>query len=423
MLLRFGVSNHLSIRDQQELLFTVSALHDREDGLIDCAGAPRGSIVPAVVMYGANASGKSNLIHAIGTMQRLVLTSQTQGAPGGGVPHHAFKLDDASRERPSQYDVDFFLDGVRYHYGFESSDTRFEAEWLYSFPKSHRRTVFERQRDNFRFGRELRGRNRVIAELTKPNTLFVSAAAQHRHEQLSRVFSYFRSLQSFMSIFVPSEQAALAFAQDGLDPRVIDFLERIDTGVCDYQLKETALPEEMANLQQEVLDLIKRRTATPIDFETTDKQHTIELAHKSRSGKPVYMELGMESAGTLRLLMVLSLVYRALDHGVPVVIDELDASLHTLASETILQLFCSRETNPRGAQLIATTHDTNLLASPLLRRDQVWFMEKDAYGATLLFPLTEIRTRSGDNLEKGYLQGRYGAVPFSGPRSTRVTPQ
>ena len=108
--------------------------------------------------------------------------------------------------------------------------------------------------------------------------------------------------------------------------------------------------------------------------------------------------------------MVLSLVYRALDDGVPVIIDELDASLHTLASEAVVQLFCSRETNPNGAQLIATTHDTNLLASQMLRRDQVWFTEKDEYGATLLFPLTEIRTRSGDNFEKGYLQGRYGAT-------------
>ena len=131
----------------------------------------------------------------------------------------------------------------------------------------------------------------------------------------------------------------------------------------------------------------------------------------------------MESAGTLRLLMVLSLVYRALDDGAPVVIDELDASLHTLASESVVLLFCSKQTNPKGAQLIATTHDTNLLGSQMLRRDQVWFTEKDAYGATSLFPLTEIRTRSGDNFERGYLQGRYGATPPTEPISTLGTSQ
>ena len=207
MLLRFGVSNHLSIRDEQELLFTVSSLHDRKDGLIGCAGAPRGSIVPAVVIYGANASGKSNLIHAMGTMQRLVLTSQTQGAPGDGVPHFAFKLDDASLEKPSQYDIDFFLDGVRYHYGFESTDTQFEAEWLYAFPKSHRRVLFERQRDIYRFGRELRGRNSVIAELTRPNTLFVSAAAQHNHEQPLRGI-FLLSVSSKLHEYLCSERAS-----------------------------------------------------------------------------------------------------------------------------------------------------------------------------------------------------------------------
>ena len=262
MLLRFAVSNHLSIRDEQELLFTASSLRDPKEGLIECAAAPRGSVVPAVVIYGANASGKSNLIHAIGTMRRLVLHSQTQAPPGGGVPHYAFKLDDAAPAEPSQYDIDFVLHGIRYHYGFEATNAAFDSEWLYAFPKSHRRTLFERHGDTYRFGRELRGRNSVIAELTKPNTLFLSAAAQNRHKQLSEVFGYFLSLNSFMSISVPSEEAATAFAQDGIDPRVIDFLGRINTGVCSYQRKETALTEEMLSLRQELYDLIKRRANT-----------------------------------------------------------------------------------------------------------------------------------------------------------------
>ena len=422
MLLRFGVSNHLSIRDQQELLFTASSLRDRQEGLIDCAAAPRGSIVPAVVIYGANASGKSNLIHALGTMRHSVLRSQ-RGDPRGGVPHYAFRLDAASSGKPSRFDIDFVLDGVRYHYGFEATAKEFESEWLYALPKSHRRTLFERHRDDYRFGRELRGRNSVIAELTRPNSLFVSSAAQNRHEQLSKVFGYFASLHSFWSVAVPSVEAAAAFGQDGVDPRVIDFLGQINTGVCDYRRKETRLTEEMLTLRREIFDLVSKRANVPVEPSADGRQVTIELAHRTRQGAPAYLELNLESAGTLRLLMVLSLAYRALDEGAPVVIDELDASLHTHASKAVLQLFCSRETNPKGAQLIATTHDTNLLASPVLRRDQVWFTEKDPDGATLIFPLTEIRTRSGDNFEKGYLQGRYGAVPFTGPLSAIGTPQ
>ena len=181
-------------------------------------------------------------------MRRLVLRSQTQGAPGGAVSHFAFKLDEAAIAEAVRNTISTLsLDGIRYHYGFEASETAFVSEWLYTFPKSHRRTLFERQGDTYRFGRELRGRNSVIAELTKPNTLFLSAAAQNRHKQLSEVFGYFLSLNSFMSISVPSEEAATAFAQDGIDSRVIDFLGRINTGVCSYQRKETALTERNAD--------------------------------------------------------------------------------------------------------------------------------------------------------------------------------
>ena len=423
MLLRIGVSNHLSIRDPQVLLFTASSLKDHQEGLIECSAAPRGSVVPALVIYGANASGKSNLIHGIQTMQHMVKHSHTRGTAGGGVPRYAFKLDTAAPEKPSRFDIDFVRDSVRYHYGFEANDAEFETEWLFAFPKGHRRVLFERHRDDYYFGRELRGRNRVIAELTRPNSLFVSAAAQNRHEQLSGIFSYLVSLRAFMSVSTPSVEAAAAFGHDGIDLRVIRFLEQINTGVCDYRSREMMLPEEIQSLRRELFDLMSKRANVSFETDTGDKQVTVELGHRTRDGETAYLNLDLESAGTLRLLMVLSLAYRALDEGTPLLIDELDASLHTHAAEAILRLFCSRQTNPKGAQLIATTHDTNLLAAPVLRRDQLWFAEKDAHGATVIFPLTEIRTRSSDNFEKGYLQGRYGAVPFSGPLSTRGAPQ
>ncbi len=381
MLLRFSVSNHLSIRDSQELLFTASSLKDPSDGLIDCAAAPNGSVVPAVVLYGANASGKSTLLDAITVMRHMVLRSHTEGDPGGGVPRHAFRLDIESSRRPSRFEIDFVLHGVRHHYGFEANDREFLSEWLYAFPKSHRRSLFVRDHDDYRFGRYLKGRNSVIAGLTRPNSLYVSAAAQNGHEQLSEVFDYFLSVHGFMGAGVAGPEASAWLVNEDVDSRVIDFLRKIDTGICDYRRRER------------------------------DLQVTVELGHRSREGKPAYLELDMESAGTRRLLSVLSLVYRALDKGTPLAIDELDASLHTLAGAEVLKLFCSPETNPKGAQLIATTHDTNLMDASVLRRDQLWFTAKDADGATHLYPLTDIRTRGGDNFERGYLQGRYGAVP------------
>lgn len=177
MLLRFSVSNHLSLRDSQELLFTTSSLKDKAEGLIACAAAPRGTVLPAVVLFGANASGKSNLVHALSAMQRMVLFSHTRGDASGGVRRHTFKLDASYADKPSRFEIDFVHQGVRYHYGFEADDTAFLSEWLYAIPKSHRRLMFEREGNNFRFGRELKGQNNTIAGLTRSNSLYLSAAA------------------------------------------------------------------------------------------------------------------------------------------------------------------------------------------------------------------------------------------------------
>lgn len=409
MLLRFSVSNHLSLRDSQELLLTTSSLKDKTEGLIDCAAAPRGSLLPAVVVFGANASGKSNLVHALGAMQQMVLFSHTRGDASGGVSRRAFRLDASYSDKPSRFEIDFVHQGVRYHYGFEVDDAAFLSEWLYAIPKSHRRLMFERERNDFRFGRELKGRNNTIAELTRSNSLYLSAATQNSHEQISSLYEYIRSMNCYMSIGSDNEYW---WRHKEIDTRVIEFLGKLDTGICDFQRREE--PHEMPRALQEIL---RELADAPIDLNLSGKQVTVELAHQSRDGKPVYLNLGLESAGTRRLLVMLSHAYRALDTGTSLVIDELDMSLHTLAVAAVLQLFCSPETNPKGAQLVATVHDTNLMGWAGLRRDQIWLTDKDEDGATLLYPLTDIRTRRSDNLEKGYLQGRYGAVPFDDPIS------
>ncbi len=425
MLLRFGVSNHLSIRDFQELSFSASSLKDPKEGLIPCPSAPSGSAVPAAVIYGANASGKTNIADAIMTMRSMVLHSQVRGEPGGGVPRGPFRLDAACSARPSRFELDFVVDGVRHHYGFEVSDTAFESEWLYVFPRAHRRMLFERQGGVFRFGRGLKGRNNVIADLTRPNSLYVSAAAQNGHERLSEVLRYFRAVDSVKGVAVSGTMASEYLAREEPDPRVIDFLERIDTGIVGYRRNETEISEEDWTFRRELVTWVRKRLKEPIDLDpdSDDKLVAIELAHRRRVGEPVYLGLDRESAGTRRLLVVLDRVFRALDKGAPLIVDEIDASLHTQVGKAVLQLFCSPETNPKGAQLLATTHDTNLMKLPFLRRDQLWFTEKDADGATRLYPLTDIRTRRGDNIEKGYLQGRYGATLSDDPVSALGSPR
>ena len=381
VLLRFAVSNHLSIRDRQELSLVASSLSDVADGLIDCPSSPSGAVLPAIVLYGANASGKSNIVDALRTMQAMVLRSHRSGEPAAGVAdRQPYRLDAVSAASPSQFEMDFVLDGVRHHYGFQATDEEFAGEWLLDYPSGRRRLLFDREGGEFRFGRALKGRNRVLADLTRKNSLFLSAAAQHGHERLTSVYSYFRELSGIRGRTISGSVASDVLAADKLDQRVLRFLAEADTGVVNYRVR------------------------TP-----PQRRSRIELAHRG-SEQEVYFELERESAGTRRLLVILNLLFESLDHGAPLVVDELDLSLHTEASLALLRLFCSPSTNPNGAQLIAAIHDTNLLVAPMLRRDQVWFAEKED-GATRTYPLTDIRTRKGDNLERGYLQHRFGATP------------
>lgn len=416
MLLQFSVANHLSIRDRQVISLTASSLLDEEESLIDCPVAPNGKVVPAAIIYGANASGKSNVVAALRYMRSAVLKSHSQGEPSGGVPRSPFSLDPTCAEAPSIFDVDFVLDKLRFHYGFEVTDDAFTAEWLYAFPNGRRQKLFHRVNSNVKFGRSLKGRNSVIADLMRPNSLYLSVAAQNDHEQLSKIFELFYSINIDEKISIGGQLASLRLYKGDIDNRIIDFLSDIGTGVFSYQKKEEEFPERVLEMFKGFGAVMKQFTGEELNqSDLPNKKYTIELGHRGKGGEVVYFDLDKESAGTRRLLVMLSLIFRALDKGTLLVVDELDASLHTKACEALLALFCSRSTNPNGAQLIGTTHDTNLLRAPFLRRDQVWFAEKDATGATHLFPLTDIRTRKGDNLAKGYLQGRFGGMPSGGP--------
>ena len=301
--------------------------------------------------------------------------------------------------------------------GFETTDETFVSEWLYEIPRAHRRKLFERKEQDFEFGRWLKGQNHSIAGLTRPNSLFLSAAAQNGHKFLSRIYKYFQDIAFSGSISVPGVEASSRVKGDGLDNRIIEFLKSINTGVIGYQKKETEISEESREIHRELKAVFERISggAIQISPDVDDKLVEIELAHRGTGEGVVYLDLDFESAGTRRLLIILGQTFKALDEGLPIFIDELDASLHTYASEAILRLFGSPKMNRHGAQLIATTHDTNLMKSDILRRDQLWFAEKNIEGATEIYPLTEIRTRKGDNVELGYLQGRYGAVPSDDP--------
>ena len=410
MLLRFRVGNFRSVWQPQELSLVASKLDDDASGLIEGPAASGARLVPAAVLYGANASGKSTMIDALRWMGRSVRDSQNRWKPDEGTPRWPFALAPEAADALSECDIDFVADNVRYHYGFTTSGAAFEREWLYAYPTSRRQMMFERTGQNFEFGRNLKGRNALISEVTRKNSLFLSAAIQHGHHDLSRVARIFLKL---------SETWHLSGHGTFLDNRVISFLEEAATGIISFRFTEDDTPEEQAKpvmeLKKAVANLIKSTGVDTSSWINETKSPILEFGHKASDGGTADFNFFQESSGTQRLVNLLSDAFKALDEGGILIVDELCSSLHTQACEAVLALFSRPETNPKGAQLIATTHDTNLLRSPLLRRDQIWFIEKDGEGASHLYPLTDFRIRKGDNLEKGYLQGRFGAVPFSGP--------
>ena len=415
MLIRFGVRNHLSLKNEESITLTKSSLKDTEIGLISVPAYPQVPLLPCAIIYGANASGKSNFVAALNMMKSHVINSHVKGTPGGGVPQRSFALSKKEDASTSRFELDFICASLRYNYGYENDGNSFTSEWLYSFPQGRRQRLYEREGSKMSFGRSFKGQNKIIEGLMRENSLFLSCAAQNDHEEAIKVYSYIRDIYIGSHISVPGEEVKAHIKKGDVDKRVISFLERIRTGVVDYRKREESISPESKAFSKGLSDLIKNVLDLDIPLNSADEinMYLIQLGHRGEGKKLRYFDLDRESAGTRRLLVLLGPIFSALDSGSVVMIDELDASLHTQAVEALIVLFSTKSTNPNGAQLIATVHDTNVLRSKYLRRDQVWFTEKNDVGVTNLYPLTDIETKKNDNIEKGYLENRYGATAFS----------
>ena len=417
MLIEFRVENHRSLLEEQALTLECSRQGDTSDKRPRTIQGHSTSVLPVCAIYGANASGKSNVLSALDFMRESVLNSHRRWDPDSGVPRKPFAWANGVTT-PSTFEVTFVLDGIKYQYGFSVDDELVEEEWIFSWPNSRKQVWLERDRDKCHFGDSLKGPNKLIQEVTRPNSLFLSASAQNNHKQLSQIFSWFRNIASInasgamnfihdiryspkyflsnsfqLSLFDSSEFDSSRANEFTL--RLIELLQSADTGVVDVKTIEDDRP-------------IKKR------FRASSR---IMLQHQL-DDESSWLALEDESEGTKTLFRIAPSLFYVLDRGSVLIVDELESSLHPLLALTILDLFNDPEMNPHNAQLLFTTHDTNLLGTtlgePPLRRDQVWFTEKDGMGKSCLYPLTDFKPRQTENLERGYLQGRYGAIPFLG---------
>ncbi len=413
MLVEFRVTNFRSLRREQVLSLVASkdkTLEDTHTMATSLSAVPR--LLRSAVIYGANASGKSNLIKALQYMRAVVMESATVIQPSQTYAVQPFRLDSESAKEPTEFEVTFILRGVRYQYGFAMTQQRIVREHLLVYKAFKPQRWFERHfdaetgKDVYEFGPGLKGPKNVWERATRANALFLSMAVQLNSEALRPAFDWFANrLVIFNEVSPLAPQFSVQMLKQPSQRKAIcEFLTSADISIADIDVVTRKVIGHHVRF-----DLATgNREEGPSEQEFEE----IKFHHVTEHGKAVF-DLMEESNGTRNLLFLAGPVLDILRKGLTLVIDELDTSLHTLLVRELVGLFHRPEVNTGGAQLIFTTHDTSLLdAADLLRRDQVWFVEKDEDQASTLVSLSEFSPRKNEALERGYLMGRYGGVPF-----------
>ena len=446
MLLRFSVENHRSIRDAQELLLTASERIKPEDrrGTVFPVAAIQEDALPAVALYGSNASGKSNLLEALSWMRNLIVSSHAEMKPTSPISRYPFLLDDDSQAKPTRLECTFTLGCAEelssngqitkeiqpvYTYGFKYMEKEICEEWLYqeaAKEEQDNQLLFRRTTTNkkitLKVDSQLSGESQIIEtikEITRPNSLFLSAAAQNNHPQLLEIYEYFSKM-----IFIEQQESikepsiADLFSKSRNQEKVIDILKQADIGIINVTVRDANLPEAQIKMMRELLETMAKHASSEEKIAVPESMtmKRLNFTHSVTDGKPQDLGYKSESMGTQIFLVLLLPALDALSEGLFLVIDELDTSLHPDLSRSLLSLFHRKASNPHGAQLLFSTHDVTLLDSDVLQQDEIWFTDKDPDGASRLTPLTDFKLpppgelRHGD-IEQAYRRGRFGGVP------------
>ncbi len=417
MLIEFSVTNYRSFLTTQSLTLTANSateLREENSFVSPVSNLPR--LLRSVVVYGPNAAGKTNLVQAIAFMKRFILSSAKESQEGEKIDATSFLFNRQSSRNSSEFEVLFIQNSIRYQYGFAVNSKRVTGEWLFAYPEGRAQKWFERNydpethKDIWYFGSKFTGHRRVWQEATRSNALFLSTAIQLNNEQLKPVFKWF---DKTLVVLGKRESIAPVFSTGECEEakkKILKFMNAADLSITDISLEKKDfsmedLPAEMPqSIKEEIAKDLKGKKLTRLLF----------MHPSSDNGEDVALDFDEESAGTRKFFELAGPWLDVLEKGLVIFVDELDSSLHPHLVRFLLNLIHNPEMNPRNAQLVFNTHDTTVLDQTLMRRDQVWFVEKDEENSTRLYPLTDYKPRKGEALQKGYLYGRYGALPFTG---------
>lgn len=418
MLIGFSVGNYKSFKETVTLSMVASSITEEEPEL-DTNNVfeinHKLKLLKTAAIYGANSSGKSNLIAAINFMKWFVLNSSKETQVSEAIDVEAFRLSTETEKEPSFFEIVFLLEDKTFRYGFEVNAREVVSEWLFQADDSEEKMLFERDfdidiSDDFPEGQGIR-------EKTRSNALFLSVVAQFNGKISGKILLWFSKTLQLISGLQDRQyrkETLESFENDRHRHDIIEFIKKLDLGIADIQIKNQ--PPFMTS-NNKALYATSYGGSLYLNSESKPTVKTIHPKYDA-DGKQTAIELfdieKHESEGTNKLFALAGILLDTLRIGKILLIDELDARLHPLITRELIYLFNSNVTNPHNAQLIFTTHDTNLLSSKTFRKDQVWFTEKDNKGATDLYSLVEYKVGKNASFERDYIIGKYGAIPFIG---------
>ncbi len=408
MLINFKVKNYRSIKNEQDLSMISSKHKEHVDThTFDTSSSTPMSLLKTAAIYGANAAGKSNFIKALKTMQEIVAYSATKYQRGDLLPVEPFLFDAVSKTEPTEFEVIFIAGGVRYQYGFSATKEQIVEEWLIAYPKGRPQNWFARvlntkshtETYEWQFGEKFTGQKQLWQESTRGNALFLSTAIHLNSDQLTPVYDWFDTTLRFTGVGGWSPEYTIDLCkQNKYKESILEFLRMADMDIEDIEIEE-----KRSGIEQ---------TKETTSWHNFFYPQNVKMWHKDSTGNKVAFDLKDESDGTQKLFAFIGPWLDSLEKGHVLVIDELHDNFHPLMVKFLVDLFHSNVTNKSNAQLIFATHETSILSQDVFRRDQVWFCEKQDK-ATVLYSLVEFKARKGvTDLEKAYLSGRYGALPY-----------
>lgn len=424
MLIEFRFKNYRSFRDEAVLSMEATGLGTFKNSLISYN---RIKLLPGAAIYGKNGGGKSNVIRAFWLAVQFIKNAQRTQHEKAAIPVIPFALNDYSASEPTEFEFIYTLDDIRYWYSFSATREKIFTESLYHAPKGQKALVFSREGQTFSFTED-KSRRKLISEAVAENQLYFSVACTMNDAACSRAMRWFREMVFFSRDYSDIPRQLLDYSNDTNMLRAIsDYAKAADLGIEDMQFEinsqevddEAALPDNLPEgMKAALVQFLHTLSETSNNSEVRLKmgEVTATSKHKGRNkngASQLYpLELEDESDGTRKLMSIAPAIESVLARGGILLVDEIERELHPMLVDFVVSKFQSKRTNPYGAQIIFTTHNTELLNMELLRKDQLYFVDKDQEdGASELYSISEFATRTTDNIRKGYLLGKYGATP------------